>query len=1009
VAAAKLAGRFAQLVREGVSAAGGVLLELRGDEALAVFSSPRQALLAAVALQIRFAEESVAAPESPLGVGIGLDVGEAVAVEGGYRGGALNLAARLCAVAGPGEVLASSGIAHLAGHVEGLRYVERRPVKLKGLPAVVRALQVLPEEASVGTLPRWERLRARAGRSFVDRPRSPVRVVAMGAVAVIAVVTVVVLTLTRGGQRLGMIQANSAGLIDARAGSILDSVAVGTRPLGVAAFRGAIWMTNGSDDTVSRIDPTKRSVIDTIDVGGGPAGIAGGGGAIWVANSTSRSVSEINPDLGKVVQTITVGNGPQSIAIGGGMVWVANSVDGTVSRIDPARGRVTRTIPVGPNPSGLAFGSHSLWVSDETTGTVTRLDTNSGRVLKAIGVSNDPSDIAFGRDGVWVANGTDGTVSRIDPALGAVAATVHVGRDIRALAVGPTAVWAADARDDAIIRIDSRSAVVTRRIEVGGSPQALALTGGQLWLAAGASPRMHRGGTLRLQLPFVQSIDPAFASAPDELTLDSMVYDGLVTLRRVGGTAGAAIVADLATGVPRPAADGKSYTFTLRPGLRYASGAPVRTVDFRHALERALKSSQASSYYDGILGANACVRKPTTCDLSRGVATDEVTRTITFQLTAPDADFLYKLALPYAAAIPSGTPSADLSHHAPPGTGPYEIAGFGLHAVRLVRNPRFKPWSEDAQPDGFPDQIAVRVDGNAGRRVKAVLAGSADFAAAAGLGPSVASAQMKSLTTRYAGQLHVDVLPQTLFFFLNNRTPPFNDPRVRRAVNYALDRGHIATLVGGPQVGQPTCQSVPPSVPGYRPYCPYTLNPTPAGLWTAPDWNKAVHLVAVSRTRGTRVVVWSPAGRAGLSTYFVSILRRLGYRASLRLVPDGTYFMKIGDPRSAIQAGPVSYLGLPAAFDFIQPLFACQQGQSSNTERFCDPAVDSQILKAARGQAAGLVQANLLWTKLDREMVDRAVLAPLLSQRAAIVVSRRVGNYQFNPQWGPLFDQMWVR
>ena len=107
--------------------------------------------------------------------------------------------------------------------------------------------------------------------------------------------------------------------------------------------------------------------------------------------------------------------------------------------------------------------------------------------------------------------------------------------------------------------------------------------------------------------------------------------------------------------------------------------------------------------------------------------------------------------------------------------------------------------------------------------------------------------------------------------------------------------------------------------------------------------------------------------------------------------------------------GPVSYLGVPAAFDFIQPLFACQLGRGSNTKQFCDPAVDSQIREAARGQVAGPARANLLWTKLDRELVDRAESAPPLSQRAAIVVSRRVGNYQFNPQWGPLFNQMWVR
>jgi peptide/nickel transport system substrate-binding protein len=155
--------------------------------------------------------------------------------------------------------------------------------------------------------------------------------------------------------------------------------------------------------------------------------------------------------------------------------------------------------------------------------------------------------------------------------------------------------------------------------------------------------------------------------------------------------------------------------------------------------------------------------------------------------------------------------------------------------------------------------------------------------------------------------------------------------------------------------------------------------------------------------------VWSPPSRAELSRYVVSVLRGLGYRSSLRLVPEGKYFSAIGDPKSTIQAGPVAWSGLPAAFDFIQPLFACRHGPSSNTGRFCDPTVDSLIRKAARGQAIGLASANLLWAKLDRELVDRAVLAPLLSQRAAVIVSRRVGNYQFNPQWGPLLDQMWVR
>jgi class 3 adenylate cyclase/tetratricopeptide (TPR) repeat protein len=143
-AAAQLATRFATLTREGVAARGGQLVELRGDEALAVFGSARQALRAAVELQARFAQATQADPTLPLPVGIGLDAGEAVPVEGGYRGGALNLAARLCSLAGPGEVLASEAVTHLARRVPGLRYVERGFVQLKGFADPVHVLCVLP-------------------------------------------------------------------------------------------------------------------------------------------------------------------------------------------------------------------------------------------------------------------------------------------------------------------------------------------------------------------------------------------------------------------------------------------------------------------------------------------------------------------------------------------------------------------------------------------------------------------------------------------------------------------------------------------------------------------------------------------------------------------------------------------------------------------------------------------------------------------------------------------------
>lgn len=146
-AAARLTAKFSDLVHDGVQTRGGKLIEIRGDEALAVFESARQAIRAAKDLQEHFAEESDADRDLPLRVGIGIDSGEAVELEdGSYRGKALNVAARLCALAHGGEVLVSEGTRHLAGHVPGLRYVDRGSMKLKGLADPVHAMRIAWED-----------------------------------------------------------------------------------------------------------------------------------------------------------------------------------------------------------------------------------------------------------------------------------------------------------------------------------------------------------------------------------------------------------------------------------------------------------------------------------------------------------------------------------------------------------------------------------------------------------------------------------------------------------------------------------------------------------------------------------------------------------------------------------------------------------------------------------------------------------------------------------------------
>ena len=171
-AAAELAARFARIAREGAEAYGGEVVELRGDEALAVFPSPRQALRAAAELQLTFADECDLRPHLPLRVGIGIDAGEAVPVDGGYRGGPLNLAARLCARAGAGEIIVSQSVFLLTRPLDGVSFEELGEVELNGMAEPLPMFRAAPE-----TCVEWPAADAVARRSRIEPSDLPAGIV----------------------------------------------------------------------------------------------------------------------------------------------------------------------------------------------------------------------------------------------------------------------------------------------------------------------------------------------------------------------------------------------------------------------------------------------------------------------------------------------------------------------------------------------------------------------------------------------------------------------------------------------------------------------------------------------------------------------------------------------------------------------------------------------------------------------------------------------------------------
>jgi len=851
------------------------------------------------------------------------------------------------------------------------------------------------------------------------------RVLVIGGALVLAAAAALVAVRLSGGSSPLAAPPDSIGVIDGDTNALRAVVESGGMPGGIAAGAGALWVTDTADDIVLRIDPARRSA-ERIPVGHGPTGVTVGDGQVWVANQLDRTVSEINPGALKQVETIEVGNGASAIAFGAGSVWVANATDNTISRIDPSAGKAVATIELGAGvPEGIAVGKRAVWVSS-STGELLLVDPDSNRVTQAYPIGNGPQGIAVGKGSVWVANSPEGTVSRFDPGTGRVE-KIPVGSSPSGVAYGNGAVWVANTIDGTVSRIDPTNSSV-RRIRVGSEPTALAIAGKDLWTTVLPSPASHRGGTLRvLRQPVVASLgdsaDPAsWRGSFSQWQMLSLTNDGLVTYRRLGGLVGNTLVPDLATSLPGPTNGGRTYTFRLRGGIRYSNGDLVEPEDFRRGIERVFRlpaptqlRKQArdymQSFYTGIVGGKRCKQRPDRCDLRRGIVVDDEANTVTFHLRAADPDFFYKLAFAMADAVPPGTPTHDIGRTPLPATGPYMTRSFSPgESWKLVRNPRFHAWSTDAQPDGYPDRIVLRIYRSPREAVSMIERGTADVL------PSAPSNRVHELATRYANQLHSDPFAATYALVMNTRVPPFDRLAVRRALNYAIDRGRIVAFNGGSLIARPTCQILPPTLLGYRPYCPYTVDPNSSGSWTAPDLAKAEQLIGRSGTRGMRVTLLTdssdPTGKVG--AYAVSVLDRLGYRASLAVVPT-VFPGRFPDSRARAQIGWFTWFqDHPSPSNFIEPLLSCRafvRGSrfNLNESEFCRPKIDAESRRAGVLETRNPGAAGDAWSRIDHELVDQAPWVPLYNPRALTALSSRVGNYQYHPFWQLLLDQLWVR
>ena len=600
----------ARILRKAAASHDGREIDSQGDSFFFAFARANAALGAAVV-----AQRALATHEWPGGVEVrvrmGLHTGEPSVGGERYVGLGVHRAARIGAAGHGGQVLLSNATRELVeDEVDGVVVRELGLYRLKDIDRPERLFQLDIDGLPAG-FARLKAEKVEPKRHFTRRP------LFIGAVAGVIAAAVAIPIFAFGsdhGEAGRLPEAatnNSLAIFNPRLGRLVADPGVGATPLHAAYGYGAYWVANADGNSVSKIDSGTNAVVDTIpNVGSSPSGIAVGNGDVWVADSLGGTVARINAETDTVVQRIQVGNGPVGIVYARGAVWVANTADDTITRIDAATGAPSkRPLPIAATE--LAAGDGALWATQRAANQVVRIDPRSASVVP-IQVGSGPTGIVFGDGAAWIANSLDGTVSRVDPATNSVAATIPTGDTPTDLALDDRGgIWVTNEYGGTLVRIDPSTNAPGRPIEFGSQPQGVAAAGTELLVSVDARPGVrHRGGKLKVLMNFAtDSIDPAVAYDTTSFPILRMTNDGLVAFNQASGLAGTRLVPDLAVSLPTPTNAGKTYTFRLRPNIRYSDGRSLKASDVRNAFERDFEIGRLPvQYYNGIVGAGRCVK-----------------------------------------------------------------------------------------------------------------------------------------------------------------------------------------------------------------------------------------------------------------------------------------------------------------------------------------------------------------------------------------------------------------
>jgi peptide/nickel transport system substrate-binding protein len=502
-----------------------------------------------------------------------------------------------------------------------------------------------------------------------------------------------------------------------------------------------------------------------------------------------------------------------------------------------------------------------------------------------------------------------------------------------------------------------------------------------------------QGGTATVNMGTApDSLDPQSGYTTQAAEADWLAYTGLLTYAHANGEAGTQLIPGLATALPQISSDGMTYTMTLRPGLTYSNGAPVKASDFPYSLERAMKIGWGgkSFFTDNIVGASDydSGKAPTIS----GITTNDATGQTTIQLTKAYGAFANALAEPAAGFVPTGTPMTDQGNNPPPGVGSYTITNVVPNqSFTMQRNNRF---DIPGIPQGHLQTIKVNIESNTLSEAQQVLNNQADnFDAGDTIPPTLLSQIQSSAANRF----QKETAALTFYFFMNTTTPPFNNPQVRQAVNLALDRRALQRLASG--FLTPGCYFLPPGLPGHPTApCPYG-DPN-----SAPDLNKAKQLVQQSGLSGTPITVYGEtrSPRRQYVDYYTSVLNQLGFHATEQILQDSVYFTTIGNASTNPQTGFADWsqdFPNPSDFYLLLDGTAIQPVKNQNFSKVNDPQIQSTLAKLYPVPATQLTSVASQWQQLDQYTAQQAYEAVYGYEQVPKFMSNRInfGSAVFHP------------